>query len=60
MNLVQELQAAGLTKYRIAKEVGVTWNTVYLWSKEAYSPNAEHQEALEELVRIVKAEENST
>lgn len=39
----------GFSKYRIAKLVGVSWNTVSFWYKGIFSPNKEHLAALQRI-----------
>ena len=48
---IEELLKRGFSKYKIAKEIGVSWNTVQLWSKKIYSPKSEHLEKIKELLR---------
>lgn len=54
--MVSDLLKTGISKYRIAKEVGVSWNTVNLWSKGVWKPSTEHQEAIKCLQKKSDAE----
>ena len=37
--MIEELVKQGISKYRIAKECGVTWNTVQAWYRGFYEPS---------------------
>ena len=37
------------SKYRLAKEMGVSWNTVHLWDMGIWEPNKENAQKLEGL-----------
>lgn len=37
-SIIQELRAMGISKYRIAKDLGKTWQTVHNWERMVYSP----------------------
>jgi len=51
MNIIREIcQRRGWSKYKIAKEIGVSWNTVHLWDKEVWEPNKENTKKLKELL----------
>lgn len=47
---IEELLKRGFSKYRIAKETGVSWNTVQLWSKGIYKPKLKHSEKIKKLL----------
>ena len=49
MELIKKLRKQGLTKYKIAQAVGVTWQTVNMWEKEVFSPKPDKLKKLEEL-----------
>ena len=49
-NLVQELLAKGYSKYRIAKEVKVSWNTVRRWELGTLTPREDNGLKLLELL----------
>jgi predicted transcriptional regulator len=49
-NIVKELvDNKGFSKYKIAKLVGVSWNTVSFWHKGVFWPKEEHQKKLEDI-----------
>ena len=50
MELIKKLRSKGITKYKIAKEVGVTWQTVNMWEKDVFIPKADKLVKLEELL----------
>ena len=50
MNIVQRIMAQGLTRYRIAKEVGASWNQVQFWEREIYKPSEKYRKRLEALL----------
>lgn len=52
--MIDELLRRGVSKYKIAKKVGVSWNTVQLWHKGIYQPRVEHLEKLKELLNEEK------
>lgn len=56
MNLVRELIKKGVSKYKIAKYLGVHWNTVRRWELQEYIPNEEHGIKLMELLNGDKDE----
>ena len=51
INYVEELVKKGYSKYRISKEIGVSWNTVQLWYKGVYKPTPSHQEGIYEIYK---------
>lgn len=51
MEIIKKLRQKGMTKYRIAKEVGVTWQTVNMWEKDVFIPKADKQSKLEALLK---------
>lgn len=48
MELIKKLKAKGITKYKIAKVVGVTWQTVNMWDKEVFEPKKDKIQKLKE------------
>ena len=48
--LVKTLQEQGFSKWRIAKELCVSWQTVNLWAKGVFQPTQSHYEVLRNLV----------
>lgn len=59
MKIIKDLRAQGLSKWAIAKELGVTWNTVYHWEKKTFKPTKEHLEKAIELYNRGKAKDES-
>lgn len=54
-NVVVELvKAHGWSKWAIAREIGVSWQTVAFWYKGVYKPKGEHQSKLDSVYRIEK------
>ena len=49
-NQVKRLRSLGVTKWRIAKELRVSWQTVHCWERGLFQPNATHQRELTELI----------
>lgn len=49
-NLIKQLKSKGLSKWKISKLLGVSWQTVYMWDKDVFKPNKEHLEKLEEIL----------
>lgn len=39
-----------ITKWRIAQELGVSWQAVHSWEKGFNKPTKEHQQKLDDLV----------
>ena len=49
-NIVKELVSKHeMTKYRISKDLNVSWNTVQNWYRNVYIPNENNQRNLERL-----------
>ena len=48
--LIKKLQQQGFSKWRIAKEINVSWQTVNLWAKGVFQPTQVHYEVLRRLV----------
>lgn len=49
MNYTKELvDRFKMTKWRVRKLCGVSWNTVNFWYRGIYNPNEKHQKILEE------------
>ena len=51
MKIIRQLLEKGYSKYRIAKELKVSWNTVRRWELGTYKPHEEHGIRLLELLR---------
>lgn len=49
-NIITQLKLKGLSKWRIAKLIGVTWPTVNLWEKEVWIPKEENLKKLRKLL----------
>ena len=54
--MVNGLKKLGYSKYRIAKELGIAFNTVHFWDKGIWIPNKVNSKALEELIKKGKWE----
>lgn len=52
--LVKKLQAQGYSKWRIAKEINVSWQTVNLWSRGVFQPTPQHYEVLQKWIEEKK------
>lgn len=48
--VIKKLKNKGYTKWRIAKKIGVHWNTVNIWEKGAFRPTDEHYQQLQEML----------
>lgn len=58
-NMVKKLvDDRGMSKWAIARQTGVSWNTVALWYKGVYSPKDEHREKLEAVYGLVESRQN--
>ena len=53
-SIIRTLKKRGVTKYRIAKDVGVTWQTIHMWSRDVFKPSREHQMKLELMDKITQ------
>lgn len=42
---------AGLSKYALAKKLGIAWLTVLMWERNIYKPNKENQLKLKFLMQ---------
>jgi len=47
--IITKLRKQGITKYQIAKECGVKWQTVHMWEKGVFEPREKHRERLQKL-----------
>lgn len=45
-SLIGELRRKGITKYKIAQTVQVTWQTVHAWERGFYVPSETHEAEL--------------
>ena len=53
-SIVKEIcQRRGWSKYKLAKELGVSWNTIHLWDKGIWKPQINRQKKLKELLNIL-------
>lgn len=58
MNITSELvNRYKVSKYQIAKKVGVSWNTVSFWYKGVFKPKDIHNVILEEMLNANKGKE---
>jgi len=46
----------GLSKWRIAKRVGVSWQTVNFWDRKIFKPSSKNKERLRGLLETVQKE----
>ena len=49
--LVQKLISSGWSKYKIAKQLGVSWQTVNNWHKDLFQPSLTYAVKLEQMTR---------
>ena len=49
MNIKQLRESKLMSRYRLAKEMGVAYQTVTFWEEGRYKPNAENVKKLEEI-----------
>ena len=55
MNIVERLvDEKGLSKWRVSRVIGVSWNTVQMWYRGVFLPSPQNQEKLKELDRETK------
>lgn len=54
-NVARELVESGMSKYKIAKSVGVSWNTVHFWVLGIFKPKNKYQTKLEALKNDITA-----
>ena len=47
--LIKRLQEKGYSKWRIAKDLCVSWQTVNLWAKGVFQPTPSHYEVLQQM-----------
>ena len=47
--IIGKLRDLGITKYRIAKECGVTWTTCHAWDRGWWNPSEEKLSRLRDL-----------
>lgn len=53
MEIIKELRKH-ITKWKISKELGVSWQSVHAWEKGISKPTKEHEAALVELAHKYK------
>lgn len=46
---IERLKEQGFTKWKIAKELGVSWQTIHMWEKGVFKPTDEKLKQLKEL-----------
>lgn len=51
---LNNLKDLGVSLYKVHKELGVSYNTVFLWDKGTWLPNDENQVKLDELVELAE------
>lgn len=49
MEIIKNLKRLGMTKWRIAKETNVSWNTVNQWEKGTFKPREDKMKILIQL-----------
>lgn len=54
MNIIKALKSKGFSKWRISKEIGVSWQTIHMWEKEVFKPQKEREERLIQLLNKTK------
>ena len=50
MNQIKRLRELGHTKWRIAKTIGVSWQTVNMWEREIFKPRDSNSEKLDNMI----------
>ena len=50
-NLILRLKEKGLSKWKIAKKVGVSWQTVHMWEKGTFKPKGVRLKSLNSLAK---------
>lgn len=53
--IVQRLMKLQVSKWRIARELGVSWKTVFAWSKGYFKPAEKRQEFLRVFLEAVES-----
>ena len=54
MRLIQELvDKYNCSKYSIAKDLRVSWNTVHMWYREVFEPSKEKEAQIEEKYKSI-------
>ncbi len=54
MNIVRRLKELGVSKWFIAKYMGVSWNTVNSWDKDVHKPKMVNETMLKLLLKQVE------
>ena len=52
MELIQALKKKGFSKWKIAKEINVSWQTVHMWDKGIFKPTKCNEEKLSKLLEL--------
>lgn len=52
--LIKEVVKCGKSKYWIAKNCNVSWQTVHMWSRGVFEPSRENQMKLDLALKIAK------
>lgn len=50
IELIKKLRDKKITKWKISKHVGVSWNTVNMWEKGAFKPSDDKIKKITELL----------
>ena len=50
--LLSQLTKSGMTKWKISKELHISWNTVRLWERGIFNPRPEKLEVLKKLANL--------
>ena len=53
MQIISELKKR-MTKWKIAREIGVSWQSVHAWERGVSKPTPEHEAKLKELYDGIK------
>ena len=51
--IISLLKEKGISKWKISKMVNVSWQSVYMWEKEVFSPNKENKALLNKMLKEV-------
>ncbi len=53
-HIIEGIKKLGKSKYWIAKNCNVSWQTVHMWSKGVFSPSRENEMKLDLAFRVAK------
>ena len=59
-HVIKKLRQLGATKYAIAKECGVSWQTVHMWELGVFAPKESYSTKLQELLTHFEAHPGKT